>query len=112
VDAGIDARALPASTQTDTGINLGMTDYCSSGCAGTAAASGLGVAVTQGVSNAPLVMVPPPWDGGSAEAAFHSTLYLPPTGAWNKSSTGGFIGAVQPCQSAGGGITAGCNGVQ
>jgi hypothetical protein len=96
VDAGIDARSLPAVTKTDTGIALAMTDYCASGCGAASVVSGLPTSYSAGVST-PLVPLAPPWAGGSAEQAFTGIYYLPSGVAWKTAgSTGSYIGAVPP----------------
>jgi hypothetical protein len=98
VDVGIDARALPTSTQSDTGIDLSLTDYCASGCGSTEVVTGLPTTWTSGTTPLPLIPVALPERGGSAEDAFNRGWYEPSqhTGWKTQSSTGGYIGAVPP----------------
>lgn len=97
IDIGIDARVLPTSTATDTGINLTLTDYCASGCGSPSVIAGLPVNTAPG-SNLPLVPVRLPELGGSAEDAFNRGYYepLPYLGWKTAGSTGSYIGAVPP----------------
>jgi hypothetical protein len=102
VDVGIDARTLPTTTQTDTGINLTMTDYCSNAACGSGSVvSGLPTTFTAGVTSSPISpAVYLPASGGSAEAAFASSDYVPSGSAWKTASnTGSYIGAIAPTGS-------------
>lgn len=95
VDVGIDARSIPSSTLSDTGINLTLTDYCASGCGSTAQPTGLPTAPVTG--NLPLMPFGMPEEGGVANHAFRSWRLLPTNSLWvTQSSTGSYIGAILP----------------
>lgn len=107
VDIGIDARSLPTSVGTliDSEISMTPSDYCTGTCAGPSVIAGLPSTLTTGVTNAPLLAIPMPLNGGSAEQALCNgaalcggTAYYQPTGtAWRTSGfLGGYIGAVSP----------------
>ena len=101
IDVGIDARSLPTSSKTDTGINLAMTDYCT-GCGSDVIITGLPTTFTSGTTGSPIAPTTYiPSIGGSAQMAFTSDDYVPDGTAWTSaSSLGSYLGAVAPDDSA------------
>jgi hypothetical protein len=101
IDVGIDARSLPTSSKTDTGINLAMTDYCT-GCGSDVIITGLPTTFTSGTTGSPIAPTTYiPAFGGSAQLAFTSDDYVPDGTAWTSaSSLGSYLGAVAPDDSA------------
>lgn len=102
VDAGVDPRLLLVTSQSDASVSLALTDFCSSGCLsslslGLPGGTGAGTDYTNDVTNAPIIPMLSPSQGGDMVCAFGciGSPYLPVGSAWLTAALdGGNIGAV------------------